>query len=42
MIRDYRIYVGTYTDPILFGTGKILDGKGAGIYVFRMDPASGA
>jgi 6-phosphogluconolactonase len=36
------IYVGTYTEPILFGTGKVLKGNGEGIYVFRMDPASGA
>lgn len=36
------VFVGTYTDPILFGTGKILQGKGEGIYVYRLDPASGA
>ena len=42
MISEYLVFVGTYTDPILFGTGKILDGKGEGIYVYRMDPASGA
>jgi len=42
MTKDYLVFVGTYTDPILFGTGKILDGKGKGIYVYRMDPATGA
>ncbi len=42
MTKDYLVFVGTYTDPILFGTGKILDGKGEGIYVYRMDPATGA
>ena len=42
MTTDYTVYIGTYTDPILFGTGKILDGKGEGIYVYRMDPVSGA
>ncbi len=36
------VYVGTYTEPILFGTGKILVGKGAGIYLFTLDIASGA
>ena len=42
MTIDYMVFVGTYTDPILFGTGKILDGKGEGIYVYRMDPVSDA
>jgi 6-phosphogluconolactonase len=36
------IYVGTYTEPIRFGSGKILQGKGKGIYVYRLDAASGA
>jgi len=36
------VYVGTYTEPIRFGTGKILQGKGEGIYVYRMDQTSGA
>lgn len=36
------VFVGTYTDPILFGTGEILQGKGKGIYVYRLDPTSGA
>ncbi len=37
-----RVYVGTYTEPIRFGSGKTLQGKGEGIYVYRMDQASGA
>jgi len=41
MKKDYLVFVGTYTDPILFGTGKILEGKGEGIYAYRMDPATG-
>jgi len=41
MTQDYLVFVGTYTDPILFGTGKILEGKGEGIYAYRMDPDSG-
>jgi 6-phosphogluconolactonase len=35
------VFVGTYTDPILFGTGKVLQGKGEGIYVYRLDQSSG-
>jgi 6-phosphogluconolactonase len=35
------VFVGTYTEPILFGTGKILQGKGEGIYAYRLDPSSG-
>jgi 6-phosphogluconolactonase len=42
MPSELLVYVGTYTEPIRFGTGKILQGKGEGIYVFRMDAASGA
>jgi len=33
-----HIYVGTYTLPITFGTGQVLNGKGKGIYVFEFDP----
>ncbi len=36
------VYVGTYTEPIRFGSGRILQGKGEGIYVYRLDPSSGA
>jgi len=36
------VFVGTYTEPIVFGTGKVLQGKGEGIYVFRLDETSGA
>ena len=42
MSKQTLVFVGTYTEPILFGTGKILQGKGEGIYVYRLDPASGA
>ena len=40
-MKDLLIYVGTYTLPIRFGTGKVLMGKGEGICIYRMDPASG-
>ncbi len=36
------VYVGTYSEPILFGTGQVLQGRGRGIHVFRLDPATGA
>lgn len=42
MANEMLVYVGTYTEPIRFGTGKILEGKGEGIYVYRMDPDTGA
>ncbi len=42
MKHEQFIYVGTYTEPIRFGTGKILEGKGEGIYRYRFDPATGA
>ena len=41
MANEMLVYVGTYTEPIRFGTGKILEGKGEGIYLYRMDPATG-
>ncbi|MBE7555682.1 MAG: lactonase family protein [Anaerolineales bacterium] len=42
MSKHSLVFIGTYTEPILFGTGKILQGKGEGIYVYRLDGASGA
>jgi 6-phosphogluconolactonase len=42
MANEMLAYVGTYTETIRFGSGKILQGKGEGIYVFRMDQMSGA
>lgn len=36
------VYVGTYTAPIRFGTGKVVEGKGEGIYLFRLDLTTGA
>lgn len=37
MKRKQRFYTGTYTEPILFGTGEILDAKGEGIYLIELD-----
>jgi 6-phosphogluconolactonase len=36
------VYVGTYSEPILFGTGQVVQGKGKGIYLFRFDAEKGA
>ncbi len=42
--RDNRkklyFYAGTYTQPILFGTGEVFQGKGKGIYFISLDPDS--
>lgn len=37
-----RLFVGTYSEPILFGTGQVLQGQGEGIYAFSFDAAAGA
>ena len=41
VMKKMRVYVGTYTDPILFGTGEIFQGKGKGIYCYDLDPSTG-
>lgn len=41
MEGEVLVFIGTYTEPILFGTGKILQGKGEGIYVYRLELSSG-
>jgi 6-phosphogluconolactonase len=42
MSKETLVFVGTYTEPIRFGTGQILEGNGEGIYVYRLDASSGA
>jgi 6-phosphogluconolactonase len=42
MSKSRLVFIGTYTEPIRFGTGKILEGKGKGIYVYRLDGSSGS
>ena len=37
-----HIYLGTYTLPILFGTGEIVPGKGKGIHMLELDTEDGA
>ncbi|MCE1196326.1 lactonase family protein [bacterium] len=41
MTRKQLVFVGTYTEPILFGTGKVLQGKGKGIHIYRFDEGAG-
>ncbi len=41
MAKRLLLYVGTYTDPILFGTGQVFQGKGEGIYLFELGSGSG-
>lgn len=41
MGKKQLVFVGTYTEPILFGTGKVLQGKGKGIYIYSLDENSG-
>ncbi|GHV44169.1 3-carboxymuconate cyclase [Synergistales bacterium] len=41
MNPDLFVYIGTYTQPILFGTGDVLNGKGEGIYLYKMKPDTG-
>ncbi len=36
------VYVGTYSEPILFGTGQVVQGLGEGIHRFRLNAATGA
>jgi 6-phosphogluconolactonase len=42
MPKQRLVFVGTYTEPILFGSGKILEGKGRGIYAFWLDASTGS
>jgi 6-phosphogluconolactonase len=42
MPRETLVYVGSYTAPIVFGTGQVFQGKGEGITILRMDQDSGA
>ncbi len=36
-----RLYVGTYSLPILFGTGEIVQGRGEGIYLLELNLENG-
>jgi 6-phosphogluconolactonase len=40
--KPLLLYVGTYSEPILFGTGQVLEGRGKGIHGLHLDRSSGA
>jgi len=40
--KEPLVFVGTYTEKILFGTGQIFKGQGEGIHIFSLDPATGS
>ena len=40
--NEHLVFVGTYTEKILFGTGQVFEGQGEGIHIYRMDPATGS
>ncbi len=42
MAKQDLVYVGTYSEPLVFGTGQVVQGLGKGIYCFRFDAAAGA
>ncbi len=42
MTPSRLVFAGTYTEPILFGTGQVLQGKGRGIYMLRLNVDTGA
>jgi 6-phosphogluconolactonase len=35
------LLIGTYTEPILFGTGEVVQGKGKGIHLYSFDDETG-
>lgn len=42
MEKEQFVFIGTYTQPIKFGTGEILNGKGKGINILKFDPVTGS
>jgi 6-phosphogluconolactonase len=41
VMRPALLYVGTYTEAILGGSGKTLEGGGRGIHILHLDPGAG-
>ena len=41
MKQYYDLYIGTYSEPILHGTGRVVEGKGDGIHFARFDAETG-
>ena len=40
-MSEHHFFVGTYTEPITFGTGEVFESKGRGIYRGTFNPESG-
>ena len=34
---EYTVYLGTYSEPILMGSGEVVPGKGKGLYLAKFD-----
>ena len=41
-LKNRLVFIGTYTNRFYLEPGKILQGKGEGIYIFNLDGASGS
>lgn len=41
-VSSQQFYIGTYTQPILFGTGEVMHGRGKGIYLVGIEPDRGS
>jgi len=39
--NELLVYVGTYTEKILFGTGQTFEGQGKGIHIYELDLSTG-
>lgn len=41
-MKSILVFTGGYSETLTLGTGEVVEGKGDGICVFRMDPENGA
>lgn len=41
-MKNIMVFTGGYSETLTLGTGEVVEGKGDGICVFRMDPENGA
>ena len=39
--KDVLVFIGTYSEDLLFGNGVVVHGKGEGVYVFRLNTETG-
>lgn len=38
-MKNRLVFIGSYTQPIVLGTGELIPGSGDGVTVYRMDDA---